>query len=443
MEAENFLARGFATRLKIEAKLHGGRYFSDVADIQMPNRLKGIQLGPEFGTPFLAATQIFDVRPIARKWLSLGHVADQNGRFIEQGVILVTRSGTVGRAICADERINNAIISDDLLQVRPKSELDRGWIYAFLRCATVRQMMSSAQYGHIIKHLEISHLGALPFVDCADGLKEKFANSFDEIIKLRNRSLQSTLGAEQVFQSHFGSFCRKSEGEIGFTVSAVSAFSAERRRLDAQYHSPSVARIVQHLGGRAANWSTIRELGYSAWLPGRFRRIPAEDGVPFLDSSVLFEINPDQRKFIKDSDFGDPYRGRVMAGWLLLARSGQVYGVNGSTMIASCVHEDKVISDHVIRIAPESPKCRVGYLHVAMSHPLLGRPRVKALPYGSSIPEIEVADIVNFSIPRIDRAKEDEIADLAESAASDRDLADAIETQLATEADQIIHSFIQ
>ena len=112
-----------------------------------------------------------------------------------------------------------------------------------------------------------------------------------------------------------------------------------------------------------------------------------------MDSSVLFEINPDIKKFIVDVNFGDPNNARVEAGWLLLARLGQVYGVNGSTMIAGHVHENKIISDHVIRIAPDSPTCRVGYLHVAMSHPALGRPRVKALPYGSSIPEIEVADV--------------------------------------------------
>ncbi len=112
-------------------------------------------------------------------------------------------------------------------------------------------------------------------------------------------------------------------------------------------------------------------------------------------------------------------------------------------MIASSAHEEKIISDHVIRIAPEAPKCRVGYLHVAMSHPELGRPRVKALPYGSSIPEIEVTDVESFLIPRLGSEREDEIADLAESAAADRDLADTIEVQIASEADELVQSFIQ
>ncbi|HRY08143.1 MAG TPA: hypothetical protein P5114_13600, partial [Hyphomicrobiaceae bacterium] len=215
------------------------------------------------------------------------------------------------------------------------------------------------------------------------------------------------------------------------------------RRFEAQFHNPDVRELVRHLSGSAISWDSISELGYSVWLPTRFRRINAEDGVPFVDSSVLFEINPDSKKFIQDSDFGDPFRGRVMAGWLLLARSGQTYGINGSTMIASSAHEEKIISDHVIRIAPEAPKCRVGYLHVAMSHPELGRPRVKALPYGSSIPEIEVTDVESFLIPRLGSEREDEIADLAESAAADRDLADTIEVQIASEADELVQSFIQ
>ena len=84
-------------------------------------------------------------------------------------------------------------------------------------------------------------------------------------------------------------------------------------------------------------------------------------------------------------------------------------------------HENKVISDHIIRIAPRDPKCRLGYLLMTMSHPTLGRPRVKALPYGSSIPEIEVDDVQSFSIPRLEERAEADIAEtrLAESADAD------------------------
>ncbi|PZR56772.1 MAG: hypothetical protein DI537_54205 [Stutzerimonas stutzeri] len=110
-------------------------------------------------------------------------------------------------------------------------------------------------------------------------------------------------------------------------------------------------------------------------------------------------------------------------------------------MVAGTCHEEKVVSDHIIRIAPNSAKCRVGYLLMAMTHPTLGRPRVKALPYGSSIPEIEVFDVQRFMVPRLSNAAEDEIADRVEEAARLRDAADALEAKIASNADEIISDF--
>lgn len=82
-----------------------------------------------------------------------------------------------------------------------------------------------------------------------------------------------------------------------------------------------------------------------------------------------------------------------------------------------------------------------GYLLIAMTHPTLGRPRVKALPYGSSIPEIDVEDVQGLSIPRLDAKVEADIADLVEEAARLRDRADELETRLAASADAELERF--
>ena len=148
-------------------------------------------------------------------------------------------------------------------------------------------------------------------------------------------------------------------------------------------------------------------------------------------------------KCIADGDFGDRNRGRVKTGWLLLARSGQTYGINGSVVLATEALEEKVISDHVIRIAPrKDAQIRIGYLHTALSHPSLGRPLVKALAYGSSIPEIDPSDFASFEVVRLTRSEEDAIADLAEEAAPKRAKADILERELAANAGKLIDCFL-
>src|SRR5436190_23428511 len=71
MEAENYLSSGYGLRLALQERAVGWKRFGQLAQVWQPSRLKGIQVGPEFGTPFLAATQVFDIRPVPRKWLSL------------------------------------------------------------------------------------------------------------------------------------------------------------------------------------------------------------------------------------------------------------------------------------------------------------------------------------------------------------------------------------
>ena len=122
MEAENFLAIGFKTRQAIKLRSSGWTPLAQIALTSQPSRLKGIQVCPEFGTPFLAATQVYDVRPIPRKWLSLNRTSDHAERFVTERTILLTCSGSVGRATLAHSTTSNTLISHDLLRLNAREK---------------------------------------------------------------------------------------------------------------------------------------------------------------------------------------------------------------------------------------------------------------------------------------------------------------------------------
>ena len=125
MEAENYLSGGYGIRLAMEARRHGRGKLSDVARIWQPSRLKGIQVSKDYGTPFLAATQVFDLRPSPRKFLSLDRTDNVAERQVNPGQILVTCSGSVGRATMSHRPHEGMLISHDLLRVN--SIEDRNW----------------------------------------------------------------------------------------------------------------------------------------------------------------------------------------------------------------------------------------------------------------------------------------------------------------------------
>src|SRR5689334_15991626 len=97
IEAETYLSSGYGIRAAIEAYPRGWKRFSTVASVDQPGRLKGILVSKEYGKPFLAATQVFDVRPLPRKFLALEQMSGAMACFVEESTILVTRSGLVGR----------------------------------------------------------------------------------------------------------------------------------------------------------------------------------------------------------------------------------------------------------------------------------------------------------------------------------------------------------
>ena len=65
LEAETYLSSGFGIRTAIESKAGRWTRFHKLAKVWMPNRLKGIIVSSNYGKPFLAATQVFDVRPFS------------------------------------------------------------------------------------------------------------------------------------------------------------------------------------------------------------------------------------------------------------------------------------------------------------------------------------------------------------------------------------------
>lgn len=443
MEAETYLSSGYGIRTAIESKPTGWVRFQEIARVWMPNRLKGILVSPEYGQPYLAATQIFDVRPVPRRFIALNKTAGAKDCHVHDGLILVTRSGSVGRPALAHAPHLGTVISDDLLRVEAVEPKHRGWIYAYLLAPQTRAMTKSAHYGHIIKHLETSHLDALPVPQVDDDVAANFQRRVERILELRNQAHRLTLEAEARFENALGTIRITDWGEKGFSVKASKSVASGRRRLDATIHNPGVTAIRRHLAERGQGFITIAEAGYDVWLPTRFRRIPAEDGVLLFESSDLTEINPDLNKRIADGDFGDPFRGRVEAGWILIARSGQTYGIIGTAVLAEQDFEGKVISDHIMRIRPrDEATVPPGYLVTALSHPIFGRPVVKSLAYGSSIPEIDVADMQAHQIVRLKCADEAEIAELAEASAKARAAADLLEREIAADAEKIIHRFL-
>jgi len=440
MEAETYLSTGYGLRLAIEERTTGWRRLEQMADVRQPPRLKGIHVSPDFGTPFLAATQIFDIRPVPRKWLAIDKIDDAASLFTRTGFILVTRSGSVGRATLATDALKGVLCSDDLLRVEARVPEQWGWLYAYLYSLQAQAMMSSAQYGHIIKHLETSHLDALPVPVVKDDIAVNFHKRTQEILDLCNHAYRLTLEAEERFAAAIGPIEQVNQ-ETGFEVRAVALF-AKRRRLEACFHAPGPAAILHRFKAINATVEPLSKVTEKVWWMTRFRRFYGEDGIPYLSADELFTTNPPESKriLIESNDNHESYF--VKQGWIVMACSGQIYGLNGAACLMTEHHENIFFSHDLIRIVPKSDAIRAGYLLTTLTHLMLGRPILIRTAYGTSIPHLDPSDVSAFPVVRLISGEEAAIADLAEQAAAERARADVLERDLAADAGNFIERFI-
>lgn len=328
MEAGNYLSGGYGVRLAIEAKTNGWIKFSELANVWQPSRLKGIQVGSEFGTPFLAATQVFDLRPTPRKWLALERTQEARERFVERGTILVTCSGSVGRVTLAFEPHLDTLITHDLLRVEPRDEQFYGWLYAYLRSSLAKAMMVGAQYGHVIKHLECAHLNALPIPVLRIDKREHFNFAVRDILEKRDKAFSLVSKAEALFTDAVGKITERSDHETGFETSSKLLFS-NRRRLEASYHSPQATSILKHFKRRKLPTEALSVVTERVWWMTRFKRVFGETGAPYFSADELFSLNPTVTKRVMLEQAENAEDFFVKAGWLVMACSGQTYGLLG------------------------------------------------------------------------------------------------------------------
>lgn len=439
-EAEVYLSDGYGLRTAIESRPIGWASLRNFAKIWQPNRLKGVVVSSETGVPFLAAGQVYETRPVTRKWLSLAQTEGAEERFVDAGTLLVSCSGNVGRVTIAHSPHVHKFISHDLLRVQPNSPVLQGWLYAYMRTPQFQRMVVGAHYGHIIKHVEVSHLESMPVIEVPESLMREVSDDVAKIFSMRDEAHHLIDEAEELYSAALGFSGSLPSADTPFRIRA-SSFDEGRRRFDAFYYNPAAQHIESLHKRYARRVQTLGELSHRIWWPNRFKRVFGDNGTPYVSAEDLFNVNPPIKKRVyaglienREDYFLDP-------GWIVMARSGQIYGLNGSARLVDERLSRFLVSEDLIRIAP-GENIRSGYLLCALTHPTLGRPLIIRNAYGTSIPHLEPADISTIPVPRLRSEDENEIAERIDEAARLRVEADELEDKVTLSATQVVDDFM-
>ena len=115
-------------------------------------------------TPYLTANGALELRRFSIKWLDESKASRKQAECIsmlrvEEGDILITRSGTIGKVTYATKDLaKNYIVSDDLVRIRVKDSNLRAYLLAYFTSETALSLMLLDEYGSVQQHLQPRHI---------------------------------------------------------------------------------------------------------------------------------------------------------------------------------------------------------------------------------------------------------------------------------------------
>lgn len=348
-------------------------------------------------------SQISDTKP--KPELFISHLTKTNidSLRVKHNQILMTCSGTIGKATLVSKTLDNKIFSHDLLRITANDPIDIGLIYAYFKTHTGLLVLTTNNYGAVIQHIEPEHLDNLqipyPSEKIRKSINEKILKSFD----LRDKSNDLLDEAEQLLikalklrpLEKFRPQFFNSEYEVqNYSVS----LNQIDERFDGSYHIPIVNSIIDCLLDNAEKILPIghKEITKAVLHPERFKRVYVADGdgVPFFGGKGLTSIDPTNKKSISSTKHSKRIPGLVLHENMLLAsRSGTIGKVN----IVPKHWQGWIATDDLLRIIPVSNEI-AGYMYVWLISEY-GRILIERFVYGSVVDHIEINHISKVPIP--------------------------------------------
>lgn len=138
--------------------------------------------------PYYTPSAVLQEKSDSAKLLNVNFASDKqiatiNAVRVYRGDIVITRSGTIGRVAYITNRLDGAIVSDDLIRVRIENESIRLYVYQFLQTEKALNQMLRNEYGAVQQHLEPNHISdiLIPIPDDLSALDKIISLTADQI----------------------------------------------------------------------------------------------------------------------------------------------------------------------------------------------------------------------------------------------------------------------
>jgi len=126
----------------------------------LPGRFKRVYVEEGNGIVFFTGKNISELDPSEKKYLSFSQHNEliRNELIIKEGMILITRSGTLGKTTFVPQHWDGWAITDDIIRLVSANSKISGYLYTWLSSDYARELIRRFAYGAVIRHLEKEHI---------------------------------------------------------------------------------------------------------------------------------------------------------------------------------------------------------------------------------------------------------------------------------------------
>jgi type I restriction enzyme S subunit len=356
---------------------------------------------PTYGVPFLGSTDILAADLSYLPLLSRKQVSSHPELIVDEGWILITCSGTIGRMVYSRSDMKGMAGSQHFMRIVPDPDkILPGYLYAYLSSRFGVPLVVFGTYGAIIQHIEPYHIADIPIVR----LEEKIESRIHELIAnaATNRTEAAKLFSEASldFINYFGFMKPKpiykyERPNVNAVLSRLTL-----QRMDAYYFAQWNEDAYNEFSSVQTNMlECIGDIADQVYIPNIFKRLYAEDpnfGHPYLTGSEVYRLRPTSDRYLSKKVPGIE-RLILHDGMILVQDSGQLGGLIGRPVPVGRYLDGFACTNNMVRIVPRS-KVDQGYIFTVLNTDygirLLSREAT-----GSSIPHLEERRIKRIQIP--------------------------------------------
>ena len=323
---------------------------------------------------------------------------------LDEGMTLISCSGTIGRMAYVRPEMVGMWSSQDVLKVSPNPNVVfPGYLYAFLSGRFGVPLVVGGTYGAIVQHIEPAHIADLPVPLAPRSVQEAAHRLVTEAADLRTRASAELRAVVREIEESAGLPPLDVQYASARPDTALVKASALGDRMDglfhSHYHQSALAPLLRLPESRRI---TVGELADRVFWPPMFKRIRVEDpryGVPFFGTSALMRADPDASYLLsrRTPGFENLF---VDETTVLIPRSGQFNGIIGHAVSPHGNVVGSAVTDHAIRLF-SSNEATAGYLFACLSSEYARR-QLKARAYGSSIPSLDEIRVAGVVLPRLE-----------------------------------------